>query len=170
MTNGGFRAAAIRRAGPADATEVAVLLHDFNVEFDTPSPGVAALAARLEEMLAGDGLVALLSEQPDTGVALMSFRPNAWYAGPVGLLDELFVRPLLRGSGIGTGLLTAAVELTRDRGAALLEINVDEPDTQARRFYERHGFICSDPTTGERSVYYWRELSIRTNPTGTLRR
>ena len=36
-----------RLATVADAAEVARLLHDFNSEFDTPTPGVEWLEARL---------------------------------------------------------------------------------------------------------------------------
>ena len=43
-----------RRATPEDADEVTRLLHDFNTEFDTPSPGVAVLAPRLRRLLAGN--------------------------------------------------------------------------------------------------------------------
>jgi GNAT superfamily N-acetyltransferase len=146
-----------RRARPADAPEVARLLHDFNVEFETPSPGPAFLTARLGELLGGEDVVALLG-QPDTAVAVLTFRPNVWYAGPVALLDELYVRPALRGRGIGGALLTHACTLAQERHAELLEINVDEPDTDARRFYETHGFTCTEPGTGQRSLYYWREL------------
>jgi hypothetical protein len=34
----------VRRAGVDDADNVARLLHDFNVEFDEPTPGPPALA------------------------------------------------------------------------------------------------------------------------------
>jgi GNAT superfamily N-acetyltransferase len=146
-----------RRARPADASEVARLLHDFNAEFDTPSPGRAFLESRLRELLGGEDVVALLGE-PDTAVAVLTFRPNVWYAGPVALLDELYVRPPLRSRGIGGALLTHACTLAAERRVELLEINVDEPDTDARRFYEAHGFTCTEPGTGQRSLFYWREL------------
>ena len=42
-----------RRAGPDDAAEVARLLHDFNTEFDTPTPGAATLTNR-DQILAAD--------------------------------------------------------------------------------------------------------------------
>ena len=40
-----------------------------------------------------------------------------------------------------------------------MEINVDCPDVDARRFYERHGFSCVEPDTGEVALYYWGTLS-----------
>jgi GNAT superfamily N-acetyltransferase len=150
--------APVRRATPADARAVAGLLHDFNEEFATPTPVPAVLARRLRPLLAGGDVVALLAGEPPSAVALMTFRPNVWYDRPVALLDELYVRRDLRGRGIGGALLTTACELARARGAGLLEINVDEGDVDARRFYERHGFACGEPGGGERELYYSREL------------
>ena len=71
---------------------------------------------------------------------MLSFRVNVWYDGPVALLDELYVRPDMRGHRFGHALLETACRLARERGAETLEINVDGEDTDARRFYEAHGF------------------------------
>jgi len=47
--------------------------------------------------------------------------------------------------------------VTRQRGGELLEINVDGDDTDARRFYERHGYVNSEPGEDQPLLYY-REL------------
>jgi GNAT superfamily N-acetyltransferase len=147
-----------RLATPADAPEVARLLHDFNVEFDTPSPGVEVLTPRLRTLLAGEQTFAILAGQPAVAVALVTLRPNVWFDGPVALLDELYVEPALRSGGIGTAIIDLLVATCRDRGVELVEVNVDEPDVDARRFYERHGFASGEDPS-ERQLYYSRELS-----------
>jgi GNAT superfamily N-acetyltransferase len=149
----------VRLATADDADDVARLLHDFNTEFGTPSPGAVVLAARLRVLLAGDATVAILAGAPPVGLALVTLRPNVWYDGPVALLDELYVVPDLRGRGTGSAIIERLLALARDRGVGLVEINVDESDVDAQRFYERHGF-CGTETPGatERSFYYWREL------------
>lgn len=149
----------VRRAGPADAAVVAQLLDDFNREFDTPTPGVGVLTARLQRLLAGDDVVALVSGAAASGLAVVSLRRNVWYDGPVGLLDELYVVPDRRSAGIGLALLQAAEQLTRDRGGELLEINVDGEDAAARRFYERHGYRNTEPGRDDQILYYYRELA-----------
>jgi ribosomal protein S18 acetylase RimI-like enzyme len=148
-----------RIATVADADEVARLLHDFNTEFDTPSPGSAVLAERLRTLLAADSTFALLAGEPSVAVALVTVRPNVWYDGAVALLDELYVQPHLRGRGIGTTLIDLLLQLARERGFDLIEINVDESDRDAQRFYERHGFSGVDLDTGERAFYYAQELN-----------
>lgn len=150
--------ACVRSAGLEDAATVARLLHDFNTEFGDPSPGVAVLAERLRRLLAGSDVVALLAAEPSVGVALVTFRPNVWDAGPVALLEELYVAPASRRRGIGAALLERAVALARERGTKTFEINVDSEDTDARRFYEREGFRHFAPGTTDGPLYYWREL------------
>lgn len=148
----------VRRAVAADAEVVAGLLDAFNREFDTPTPGVPVLTGRLQRLLPGGDVVALLAGKPAAGLALLTLRPNVWYDGPVGLLDELYVIPPLRGHGTGTPLLRAAEDVVRSRGGHLLEITVDGDDAGARRFYERHGYRNSESGSDEQLLYYFREL------------
>jgi ribosomal protein S18 acetylase RimI-like enzyme len=147
-----------RRAEPADAALVAQMLHDFNTEFATPTPGPEVLEARLQSLLEGDDVAALLVGEPATGLAVLSFRANVWYDGPVGLLDELYVRPDFRGRRLGSALLRAACDLVRSRGGEVIEVNVDGDDTGARRFYEAHGFSNHEPDRTDQLLYYYRDL------------
>lgn len=80
-----------RLATVTEAGTVACLLDRFNREVETPTPGVAVLTARLQRLLAGPSMFAILTGESAVGVALVSLRANAWYDGPVALLDELFV-------------------------------------------------------------------------------
>jgi GNAT superfamily N-acetyltransferase len=148
-----------RPAGVDDAGEVARLLHQFNGEFGSPSPGPDVLATRLRVLLAADDTVAVLAGRPAVAVALVTLRTNVWYAGRVALLDELYVVPHLRGRGIGSAVLDWLVPELRAGGVDLVEINVDEGDVDAQRFYERHGFSPTEPGSAERSFYYFRELT-----------
>jgi len=149
---------ALRLAEPADAIEVARLLHDFNTEFDTPSPGVEVLAGRLRTLLAEPSTFAILAGSPAVAVALVSLRPNVWYEGRVALLDELYVAPERRSRGIGAAILGLLDRVAHERAVDLIEINVDEGDVDAQRFYERHGYSAIEPDTGERAFYFHREL------------
>jgi GNAT superfamily N-acetyltransferase len=149
----------VRRASGDDAWTVATLLDAFNQEFETPTPGTAMLATRLQHLLAREDLAALLIGEPPMGVAVLSFRPNVWYPGPVALLDELYVRPDRRRRRLGHALLEAACAHARERGAELLEINVDGDDVDARRFYEAHGFANTEPGQTDPMFYYYRELN-----------
>ncbi|WP_432477990.1 GNAT family N-acetyltransferase [Nocardioides sp. GXQ0305] len=149
----------VRTANPADAGVVGRLLWDFNTEFDSPTPSAEEFATRFERLLALDEVVVLLSGDADpTGFAYLTLRPAPYYDGPLAQLEELYVRPDLRDQGIGTALLQRALDLCRERSAGEMHINVDEVDTDTRRFYERHGFVNVAPGTDYRMLFYEIEL------------
>jgi ribosomal protein S18 acetylase RimI-like enzyme len=149
----------VRRATADDAPSISRLLHDFNTEFDTPSPGVDVLSERLRHLLSTDSTFAILAGEPPVAVALVTLRSNVWYDGRVALLDELYVVPHLRDQGIGSAVIAYLLAVARAAGVALIEINVDEGDVDAQRFYERHGFSGIEPVTSERAFYYNLELA-----------
>ncbi|MEQ6902817.1 GNAT family N-acetyltransferase [Nocardioides sp. YIM 152588] len=149
----------VRTATPAEAGLLGRLLWDFNTEFEAATPSVDELGTRFARLLARDDVVALLAggEEP-TGFALLTLRPTPYYDGPLAQLEELYVRPDLRDRGIGTALLLRALERCRDRAAGEMHINVDGVDVDARRFYERHGFLNILPGTDDRMLCYLQEL------------
>src|ERR1700730_8917677 len=120
-----------RAATPSDAETVARLLDAFNREYHAPTPGPDVLTARLHSLLAGSDVIAFLAGDPAVGVALLTLRPNVWYDGSIGLVDELYVAPEARGRGLGSALLVAVESLTRERGGRLIEISVDRAETHA---------------------------------------
>jgi GNAT superfamily N-acetyltransferase len=158
-----MNAAEVRLVFTADDTTVAAdLLHAFNREFDTPTPGPDAIAARLATLLGDETTFALLVALPDSGeiagIALVTLRTNVWYQGQVGLLDELYVVPEHRNRGLGAALLNAAEAEVVARGGEVLEIGVDGEDVDAQRFYQRAGYVDHDEWSDQPSKMYFREL------------
>jgi ribosomal protein S18 acetylase RimI-like enzyme len=149
----------VRRAGAEDAVEVARLLHQFNTEFDEPTPDVPTLTERARQMLAaGELTVLLVGEGPD-GLAQMRFLSSLWSAAPSCCLEELYVAPSLRGRGMGRALLEAAMDVARAAGADRIELNTGETDTAARALYESAGFTNREGgEDGPRMLYYERDL------------
>lgn len=60
-------------------------------------------------------------------------------------LEHLYVHPSAQGQGLGARLLAEA----KERRATGLRLWVFQRNERARRFYERHGFICLRLTDGE---------------------
>ncbi len=148
------------RAKPGHADVVGRLLCDFNAEFETPGPSAEEFSIRLAGLLERDDFVVLLVGDPDApdGLALLTLRLTHFFDGPLAQLEELYVCPARRDQGIGTALLDEAIRLVRDNGGEEMHINVDEVDTAARRFYERHGFVNIEPGNDYRMLCYLQEL------------
>ena len=149
----------VRLADGDDAAVIGRLLYDFNREFDEPAPAPAALAERLRQlMVGGETLVVLAGDGPD-GLAVLRFRAAIWSSGLECYLAELYVRPTVRGQGMGRALMEAALHEARLRGADTMDIGVDEPDLVARRLYESLGFTNRAGGAGGPLMYvYEREL------------
>ena len=95
----------VRVASPADAGAIGRLLHDFNTEFEEPTPGPERLAERIRRMLAGGDTIVLLGGTGPEGVAVLRFRAAIWSDAPESYLAELYVAPASRGRGLGLSLI-----------------------------------------------------------------
>lgn len=63
--------------------------------------------------------------------------------GVRGYLDELVVKPEYRGQGMGSKLMDWADSVFREHGVRQVELLVVVGNEDARRFYERRGFLPS---------------------------
>lgn len=76
-------------------------------------------------------------------------------------IDRLYVSPRHQRSGIGTALLTHAME----QSPTGLELHTHQKNVQARAFYEKHGFvpakygISPSPENEPDMEYHWRPVS-----------
>lgn len=62
-----------------------------------------------------------------------------------GWVDQLYVDPEWTGHGLGSMLIDRAKELSQGR----LDLWTFQSNVAARRFYERHGFVIVDATSGK---------------------
>jgi ribosomal protein S18 acetylase RimI-like enzyme len=64
------------------------------------------------------------------------------YIWDAAVLNELYLRPEYRGSGIGDDLMEAALALAREQSLPLdrMVLDVDRANDRAQAFYERWGF------------------------------
>jgi ribosomal protein S18 acetylase RimI-like enzyme len=146
-------------AGIGDVDAIAQLLHDFNQEFDEPTPPPATLAERFRHLLDGDDTLVLLGGEGPDGVAVLRFRMAIWSRGLESYLAELYVVPGRRRRGLGRALMEVALKEARARGADTMDIGVDEPDHAARHLYESLGFTHRVGGAGGPVMYvYEREL------------
>jgi ribosomal protein S18 acetylase RimI-like enzyme len=151
---------AVRRAELADAGAVGRLMHDFNAEFDEPTPGPERIAERIRQLLAGGDTAILLAGSGPDGLAILRFRLSITTPGLECYVAELYVVPARRGRGLGRALMNAAIDEARARGADYMDLGTSEDDVAARALYESLGFVNREGgrPDGPISYYYEREL------------
>jgi ribosomal protein S18 acetylase RimI-like enzyme len=150
---------AVRRAERSDAEAIGRLLHDFNSEFDEPTPGPRALADRIGQLLDGGDTMVLLAGPGPNGLAVLRFRPSIWTDALECYLAELYVTPEQRGQGLGRALMEAAIELARSSGATYMDLGTGEDDVAASALYESLGFDNrGGRPDGPVNYFYEREL------------
>jgi ribosomal protein S18 acetylase RimI-like enzyme len=149
----------IRRATDGDAADVAVLLHEFNSEYEEQTPGVEVLTEHARSLLAAGEITVLFAGEGPDGFCLLRFHRSIYDGRPDAYIQELYVVPGRRGEGLGRALLDAALEAAREAGAAHVELTTGEDDTEALRLYESAGFTNREGRPdGPRMLYYERDL------------
>ncbi|MGJ9423422.1 GNAT family N-acetyltransferase [Aeromicrobium sp. CF3.5] len=82
------------------------------------------------------GYAMLIAEEPDDAdvIAVVSARPAIY-------LSKFYVSPDAHGTGAATRLMTAVLDASMGRGAAVVWLGVNEENARAHRFYERENFV-----------------------------
>lgn len=143
-------AAAYRRAvqiRPADASDVPTILdmmEEFNRFEQIPWQRTSGEAPLRQLVGAPDlGLVGLCEQGGSpAGYFIITWGFDLEWGGRDAFLTELFLRPALRGRGLGREALTAALSLARERGARAIHLMVRTDNEPALRLYRRAGFLA----------------------------
>jgi len=133
---------AIRTAVPADIPTILSLIREL-AEYERAPNEAVATAEQLREGLFGARPAAevLLGEENGEPVCFALFFHNfSTWMGRRGLyLEDLFVRPEMRGKGYGRALLVRLAQVAHERGCGRMEwavLNWNEPAIQ---FYRKLG-------------------------------
>ncbi len=145
----------IRPATPADVPAILQLIVDLAVyerEPDAVKATVAGLtetlfgAAPTAEAIVAEGGVAE-ADGAVLGMALFFTNYSTW-SGRNGIyLEDLYVTPDARGSGLGKALLRRLAALAVERGCARLEWSVLDWNAPAIGFYRSIGAVPKDEWT-----------------------
>lgn len=128
----------IRPATPADAGTIAALVREL-ADYEKLLHEARATDADFRRELTAENpvihvLIAEWDAQP-VGFALYFFNFST-FVGRRGLyLEDLFVRPALRGKGVGRALLRALARIARERDCGRMEWAVLDWNEPALRFY-----------------------------------
>ncbi|HXA09759.1 MAG TPA: GNAT family N-acetyltransferase [Chthoniobacterales bacterium] len=132
----------IRLSARADVPAILALIREL-AEYERAPQDVVATEAALEEALFGAHPAAevLLGEEGGVPVCFALFFHNfSTWLGRRGLyLEDLFVRPEVRGRGYGRALLVRLARIARERGCGRMEWAVLDWNEPAIQFYRKLG-------------------------------
>lgn len=132
----------LRPAGPQDAGLIRQFIRDLAEYEKEPEAAVVTEADILRD---GFGpapyfqvVIAEWSGQP-AGYAFYFFNYSTWLGRPGLYLEDLFVRPALRGKGIGKALLVHLAAIAVEKGCGRMDWQVLDWNEPSIRFYESLG-------------------------------
>lgn len=141
----------VRRVQREDVPAVVELVHEL-ARYEREPDACHLTAEQLDAALFGPapalfGHVGLDGDGHVVGCALWFLNFSTW-TGVHGIyLEDLFVSPAHRGSGLGRGLLTALAEICVERGYGRLEWSVLDWNEPAIGFYRSLDAISMDEWT-----------------------
>src|SRR5919107_708312 len=138
----------VREASADDVPLILTLIGEL-AEYERLSHEVVATEDALQEWLFGEKPVAevLIAEHRGTAVGFaLFFHSFLTFLGRPGIyLEDLYVRPVFRGRGVGKGMLVHLAKLAKERGCGRLEWSVLDWNEPAIGFYKRIG---ASPVSG----------------------
>ena len=134
--------ATIRAATPADVGAIHALMYEL-AEFEKLTHLFTGTAEGLADALFGTrpAAEALVAEDAGRIVGYALFFHNySTFLSRRGLyLEDLYVQPSQRGTGLGTAMLRALAAIAIERGCARFEWTVLDWNVDAQKFYRRLG-------------------------------
>jgi len=143
----------IRPATAGDAALIREHIYDLAVYEKSPEQVVITEADILRDGFGPrplfECLLADWKGQP-AGFALFFHNYSTWQGRPGIYLEDLFVKPPLRGLGIGTGLLARVAALALDRNCGRFQWSCLDWNEPSIRFYKGLGATVSEEWLGFR--------------------
>ncbi|GGE22741.1 hypothetical protein GCM10011360_09040 [Primorskyibacter flagellatus] len=133
---------AINLATPDDLTRLLPLVRAFHEEAGIPVDEDARLAA-LTPLLEGSphGAAWLIGPaRAPIGYVVISFGWSVEFGGMDGFVDELYIRPSVRGRGLGTEVLTHLPKTLSATGLKAIHLEVSRVAIKTQEAYKRAGF------------------------------
>ena len=133
-------AAVIRRAGRGEIATILDLTADLGRP--PPEPGDRGQSGVAAELLERPDIAVLMAERRGkaAGLACVLILPRLGHSTPEARLLDLIVRREERSSGLGRGLVEAALDLASQAGCRILRLECGHQRTAAHRFYRALGF------------------------------
>lgn len=138
--------AALHLAKPEDLDRLVPLVAAFHAEEGISQDETTRRNALLP-LLEGSPLGAIYIIGPTrapVGYIVLTFGWTVEFGGMDAFVDEFFIRPAVRGRGMGSETLLTLSRMLGQAGVRALHLEVDHENETAKRLYARTGFKARD--------------------------
>jgi GNAT superfamily N-acetyltransferase len=136
----------IDQATLTDIPQLCILLDELFSQEAEFAPDHGLQERGLSKILNNDGIgVILVVRESDKVIGMVNilYTISTALGGRVGTLEDFVVLPEYRNSGIGSKLLSYALNFAKKRGCQRITLLTDDDNQDAHRFYLRNGFSRS---------------------------
>ncbi|HYD59297.1 MAG TPA: GNAT family N-acetyltransferase [Noviherbaspirillum sp.] len=144
----------IRQAGMADIDRIAPLFDQYRQFYRQPADSALASEFIRERLALQESVIFLAENEEGQAVGFTQLYPlfSSISARRSWMLNDLFVLPAARRSGVASALLNAAKAHAIATGAKSLELSTAH-DNPAQKLYESHGYVRD-------KVFYYYSLDV----------
>ena len=133
----------IREAVPSDVAEIVALVRELAIYEKEPDAARATEADLLRDGFGPEPYFRALMVEAEggaiAGFALYFFQYSTWEGRPSLYLEDLFIRPAHRGSGMGKALLQRLAQIAVERECTRFQWECLDWNTPSLGFYESMG-------------------------------
>lgn len=136
----------VREAERRDVSEICrllALLFEQEVEFAASYERQERAVYEIVENPECGRFLVLEHEGIIIGSVSVLFVPTTALGGSAALLEDMIIKPEMRGSGFGELLLRKAIKFAREHGCLRITLLTDQDNMKAQRLYKKHGFVES---------------------------
>lgn len=133
----------VRQANSNDAASIAPLFDAYRQFYGKDKEPELALFFVSERLKNGESTIFVASDDEGRATGFTQLYPSfsSVSAGPIYVLNDLFVVPGARGAGVGRALLDAAAAFGRDQSALRLALSTARTNVSAQKLYEKNGWV-----------------------------
>lgn len=142
----------------ASLTDIPALCHLLDLLFEQEKEFKPALAAQmlgLELIIKNPNIGTIIVARDNgelIGMVNILYSVSTALGARVAMLEDMVVTNSVRDCGVGSKLLTFALEYAKEQGCKRITLLTDYDNEAAHRFYQKHGFSRSSMVVFRKSM------------------
>jgi len=146
----------IRSASLQDCPSITAMAVGFRNHLERSVPSDAQFQESIARLLACEDAEFFIASEGDAplGYVLQRYRYSMWASGNEATIEDLYVDPIARKTGIGRRLIEFALRRAAERACASVCLDTNEHNVASTRIYTQLGFNTVSKRWNGRQLFY----------------